>query len=128
MERNSLFSINLINFMKYKSEVACDKRVFFEAIIIKHLSFNSKSFYYSRKNIAIELGIKRDRATKIIQEFIELGFITIANVSSNQNGKPRQVNYFTLIPDKIPEAAQKLLKNSSEFVNKLKLLLRENES
>jgi len=125
MKDNNLFSINLLNFINYRSDVECDKRVFFEALIIKYLSFNKKSFFLSKQEIRNELGIKRTRAESIIGEFTQMGLIAVKNVKSSGNLRPQQVNYFTVFPEKIPLVAQKLLLNSTDFINRIKPILKE---
>ncbi|WP_298156127.1 hypothetical protein [Flavobacterium sp.] len=104
IDYDTIFGLRLLSFEKYKSDFfQCDERVMFEAFLIKYQRFGFKPFYWSKEVIFEEVGIKKDRATKIIEKFINLGIASKKCVSSFINNRPMQINYFDLNPDKIIE-------------------------
>lgn len=101
---DTLFGVRLLSFMKYKSDFfSCDERVMFEAMLIKFQRFDFKPFYWSFTKIYDEIGVKKDRATKIIKKFIALGIISQKLVKSFVDNRPMQINYYDLNSSKILE-------------------------
>ncbi len=100
---DSIFGLRLTSFIQYNSDFfTCDERVFFEALLIKFKNLNNfKPFYWSKEVIWQELGIKKDRASRIIKRFRELGIISTEVRKSVVNNRPQQVTYFNLHADKI---------------------------
>lgn len=107
-----IFGTRFITFMKYNSDfLACDERVFFEGLLIKYKGFGYKPFYWSKEVIFKETGIKKDRATKIISRFIDLGIISTEIKRSVVSNRPQQITYFSLNADKIFDLIPKLFKD-----------------
>lgn len=126
IDYESLFGIRLLSFIEYDSNFfSCDERVFFEAIIIKFKGFDFKPFYWSKQTIFDELGIKKDRADKIINKLVNLGLISTQLVTRNSNGRPQQVIYFDLKVLKLIELLPKIFKNyeSRNIVHDIKKYL-----
>lgn len=99
---DTLFGLRLLSFIKYKSDFfTCDERVMFEAMLIKFRRFDFKPFYWSFNKIYEELGIKKDRATKIIKKLISLGIISQKLVKTFIDNRPLQINYYDLNPERI---------------------------
>lgn len=116
IDYESIFGIRLLSFIEYDSNFfSCDERVFFEAIIIKYKSFDFKPFYWSKQIIFDELGIKKDRADKIISKFISLGLLSTHVVTRSSDGRPQQITYFDLKVAKLIELLPKIIK---DFDNK----------
>lgn len=120
--KESLFSIYLLNIKRYNPNVEPDKRIFFEALIIKAISFG-KEYYLTREMILNEMGIKKDRAKALVNDFKELGLITVQVRKSTQDGLPRQKTYFTVHPERIIETSKILFRDNTEFVRKITPLL-----
>ncbi|MEG2309139.1 hypothetical protein [Chryseobacterium sp.] len=115
VDYDSIFGVRLLTFMKYDSNfMSCDERVFFEALIIKYKKSDFTTFYWSKERIFTELGIKKDRAEKIITRFKELGIISVEKKTRSFEGKPQQVNYFFLHPEKIIELLPKIFGEEDE--------------
>lgn len=116
VDYDTIFGTRLLNFMQYDSSFfVCDERVFFEALLIKYKKSNFTSFYWSKEKIFKELGIKKDRAEKIISRFKELGIISVENKRSiSSEGRPQQVNYFFLHPEKVIEILPKVFGDEEE--------------
>lgn len=94
---DTLFGLRLLNFIKYRSDFfTCDERVMFEAMLIKFNRFDFKPFFWSFAKIFEEIGIKKDRATKIIKKFISIGIISQKLVKTTIDNRPMQVNYYNL--------------------------------
>lgn len=104
VDYDSLFGLRLLSFQKYKPDFfTCDERVLFEALLIKYQRFDFKPFYWSKEVIFKEMGIKKDRATKIIQKFIDLEILTKEVKSSIVDKRPQQITYYDLQPERIIE-------------------------
>lgn len=104
IDYDTFFGLRLLSFQKYKSDFfLCDERVMFEAFMIKYQRFGFKPFYWSKEVIFEEVGIKKDRATKIIEKFIKLGIATRKLVKTQINNRPMQINYYDLNVDRIVE-------------------------
>lgn len=117
VDYDTIFGTRFLTFIKYDSDfISCDERVFFEALLIKYKKSGYKSFYWSRERIFKELGIKKDRADKIISKFKDLGIMTVKKQTRVSDGKPQQVNYFFLNPTKIVELLPKMFKDDEEFI------------
>lgn len=121
--KNQLFSINLLNFSKYKPDIECDKRILFEALLIKMLYFKG-TFYYSKNRILRELGLKRTKVERLIQDFIDIGYIQKQVKSSRHEGNPRQITYYTVIPENVVRTAQLLYKDSKDFEQRIIPILK----
>ncbi|CAM3397390.1 hypothetical protein FLLO111716_08215 [Flavobacterium longum] len=90
------FGVRLTSFIGYDSNFfSCDERVVFESLLIKFKNFKFKPFHWSKEKIYEEVGVKKDRATKILEKFIELGIVT-KEVRKTFVDRPLQVNYFDL--------------------------------
>lgn len=124
-ESNKLFSINFKNFLNYKAEIECDKRVLFEFLLYNHFKFN-REFNLSGIDIETSLGIKRGRRQKIVGEFIDMGFLKVEARTIIIEGNPRRSTYYKFLPDEMQKAARVLMKNSEVFGNRIRPLLRRN--
>ena len=122
LQKKSLFSLNLLNIRRYKAEIELDKRVMFEAFLIKMFAFNG-TFYLTMKMIQQELGIKRARAKIIIDWFIEITFITKRKVTYQHENEPRQRTFYEVIPEKIVEVSKLMFIDNTEFVRRISPLL-----
>lgn len=122
IQKESLFSINLLNFKKYKSNILIEERIMFETLLIKMLSFNG-NFYFTMKMVEQEIGIKRNKAQRIFKWFIEIGFISIKKISYQSEGEPRQKNIFEVIPENIVETSKLMFIDNKEFVMRISPLL-----
>lgn len=97
IDYDPFFGVRLLSFINYNSDFfTCDERVMFEFLLIKFKSHNFKPFYWSKEKIYEEAGIKKDRATKILDKFIKLGIITKEVRKSFVDNRPLQINYFDL--------------------------------
>ncbi|WP_312900567.1 hypothetical protein [Chryseobacterium taichungense] len=116
VDYDTIFGTRFLNFMQYDSNFfVCDERVFFEALLIKYKKSKFTSFYWSKEKIFKELGIKKDRAEKIISRFKELGIISVENKRTRTSeGKPQQVNYFFLHPERVIEILPKVFGDAEE--------------
>lgn len=116
VDYDTIFGTRFLNFMQYDSNFfVCDERVFFEALLIKYKKSNFTSFYWSKEKIFKELGIKKDRAEKIISRFKEMGIISVENKKTKSSeGKPQQVNYFFLHPEIVIEILPKVFGDEEE--------------
>ena len=126
VDYDSFFGTRLTSFIKYNSDfVSCDERVFLEALIIKYRCFDHKPFFWSKEVIFREVGIKKDRATKIIKKFQELGILTAEVKKDFINSRPQQITYFDLNAEKIVELIPKLFDDRDDdgFVQELKRYL-----
>ena len=104
IDYDTLFGLRLLSFQKYKSDFFnCDERVLFETLLIKYQRFDFKPFFWSKEVIFKEMGIKKDRATKIIQKFIDLEILTKEVKSSVVDKRPQQITYYDLQPERIIE-------------------------
>jgi hypothetical protein len=102
VDYNSLFGTRLTTFIKYDSAFfSCDERVFFEALLIKYKAHEFKPFFWSREVIYQELGIKKDRANRIISRFESLGILSKEVKKRVSNGRPQQVTYFNVIGEAV---------------------------
>jgi hypothetical protein len=109
IDYDTLFGLRFLSFIKYNSNFfVCDERVMFEALLIKYKAFDFKPFFWSKEKIFEEVGIKKDRATKIIEKFIELEIITKQLIKTTIENRPMQINYYDLNPDKILELLPKI--------------------
>lgn len=105
IDYDTIFGVRLTSFIKYDNKFfTCDERVFFETLLIKYKSFSFRPFYWSKEKIWDEIGIKKDRAKKIIKKLIELEFISTEVRPSVIDNMPRQVTYFHLNGLKIIES------------------------
>jgi len=115
VDYDTIFGTRFLTFIKYDSNFfVCDERVFFEALLIKYKKSSFTSFYWSKERIFKELGIKKDRAEKIISRFKELGIISVEKKTRSFEGKPQQVNYFFLHPEKVIELLPKIFADENE--------------
>lgn len=97
IDYDSHFGLRLLAFEEYNSSfMNCDERVFFEALLIKYRSFDFKPFYWSKTVIFQEIGIKKDRANKIVKRFKELGIISAQIKKTTISGNPRQITYYKI--------------------------------
>lgn len=111
MDYDSLFGTRLTTFIKYNSDFfTCDERVFFEAMLIKYRSFDFNPFFWSKESIFKELGIKKDRAGRIIKKFIELSILKTEVRRTLINKQPRQITYYQPIGEAIIDLLPKIFK------------------
>lgn len=104
IDYDSIFGLRFTSFMKYNSDFFnCDERVIFEALLIKFKAFDFKPFYWSKEIIFKETGIKKDRATKIMDRFVSLKIVSKEVRQSVVNNRPQQITYYTLNSDSILE-------------------------
>ncbi|PQL90744.1 hypothetical protein [Apibacter adventoris] len=128
MDYDTIFGTRFTTFIKYNSNFfLCDERIIFEALLIKLKSFDYKPFYWSKEMIFKEAGIKKDRATKIIERFKELGILSTEIKKSIINSRPQQITYYTLHPEKILELLPKIFEgrdNLKSIENELNTYLK----
>jgi hypothetical protein len=104
VDYDSFFGLRLLSFQKYKSDFfLCDERVMFETFLIKYQRFDFKPFYWSLNKVFEEVGIKKDRASAIIEKFIKLGIASKKLVKTQIENRPQQINYYDLNIDRIIE-------------------------
>lgn len=125
--KSTVMSLNYLAFKKCKPTVKIDTWVLFEVFIVKYLYYR-KPFYYSRAEIEKDLRIKKDRAKTILKYFKEIGFVDSNVIGTKINGKPRQVTYFKVFPENIPDVIDALMNNGEEIKQRLKKLLDSGES
>lgn len=127
VDYDTIFGLRLTSFLKYNSNFfSCDERVFFEALLIKYKAFGFKPFYWSKEIIFQELGIKKDRATKIINKMNALEILTTEVRKSVVNNRPQQITYFIINKSKIMELASEIYKEREDdniMLNDLKKYL-----
>ncbi|WP_045970791.1 hypothetical protein [Flavobacterium sp. 316] len=112
---DAFFSYNLLSFKNYNSNFfLVDERIMFEALLIKFKSFDYKAFYWSKEKILEEVGIKKDRSTKILGKFIKLGIVSKELKKSFIDNRPMQINYYNLIPDKIIDLLPDIYKEKDD--------------
>ncbi len=116
VDYDTLFGTRFTTFIKYNSDFfACDERVIFEGLLIKLKAFDFRPFYWSKEVIFKETGIRKDRATKIISRFIELGIISTEIRKSVVSNRPQQITYFTIYPEKVLELLPKIFEGREEM-------------
>jgi len=116
IDYDTIFGVRLTSFIKYDNKFfTCDERVFFETLLIKYKSFSFKPFYWSREKMWSELGIKKDRAGKIIDKLKKLEFISTQVKKRVINNRPQQVTYFDLNSTKIIESLPKIFSNKHDI-------------
>lgn len=116
IDYDTFFGLRLLSFEKYKSTFfVCDERVVFEAFLIKYHSFGLKAFYWSFNKIFEEVGIKKDRATKIIEKFIKLGIVSKKLIKTQIDKRPMQINYYDLNIDRIIELVPEIYQESDNI-------------
>lgn len=109
---NSFMGVEVTNFLKYDSNFfTCDERVMFITLLVKYKCFDFKPFFWSKKVIFEELGIKKDRATKILKRFEELGILSSEVVKSMIANRPQQITYYDLDTKKVIDLLPKIIKN-----------------
>ncbi|QXP69361.1 hypothetical protein H0I29_12075 [Polaribacter sp. R2A056_3_33] len=120
VDYDTIFGIRLITFINYNSDFfTCDERVFFESLLIKYKAFGYKPFYWSKEVIWRELGIKKDRANRIIKRFIELDILSTEVKKSVLDGRPQQITYFNLQSKKICELLPKIYNERESNVSQI---------
>lgn len=116
IDYDTIFGTRFTTFIKYNSDFfACDERVLFEGILIKFKAFGFKPFYWSKEVIFKEIGIKKDRATKIINRFVELGIISTEVRKSKIGNRPQQITYYTPHSEKIVDLISEIFKGRDEI-------------
>ncbi|MDY3521063.1 hypothetical protein JSO54_02130 [Riemerella anatipestifer] len=116
IDYDTIFGTRFTTFIKYDSDfLACDERVFFEGLLIKYKKFGYKPFYWSKEVIYKETGIKKDRASRIISRFVELGIISTEIKRSVVSNRPQQITYFDLNSDIIFDLIPKLFKDREDI-------------
>jgi len=126
-QQNSLFSLNFLNFMNYRPEIECDKRILFEALLNKHRFFR-RDFHFSGAEIENELGIKRGKKDKILKELEELGLFKKTIKRTIKEGKPLNYTYYEILPKGVYKVARLLMKNSDEFEKRIRPLLERKKA
>ena len=127
LDYDSIFGLRLLSFQRYKANFfTCDERVFFETLIIKFKRFNYQSFYYSYPKIFEEIGIKKDKASSIVKKFTKLGILDSEIKTSYIDGRPSQITYYNLNPQKIIDLCQSIFKEIyvNEITEKLETYLK----
>lgn len=124
VDYDCLFGVRMTSFIKYKSNFfTCDERVFFEALLIKYKAFGHVPFFWSKEVIWKEIGVKKDRATKISKRFSELGILNVEVKKSVVNGRPQQITYYEPIANRIIELVPEIFGERDDddgFINELK--------
>ncbi len=115
---NSIFGLRLTSFIQYNSGFfSCDERVIFEAMLIKFKYFKYQPFYWSKNEMFKEVGIKKDRATKIIKRFENIGIITSELVKSVINNRPMQITYYNIVSDRVIELLPLIFEGRNDDCN-----------
>ncbi len=118
VDYDSIFGTRFTSFMKYNSNFfSCDERVMFEAMLIKFKAFKYKPFYWSKNEMFKEAGIKKDRATKIIKRFEELGIITSELVKTVLGNRPMQITYYNIVSEKVIELLPQIFEGRDDNCN-----------
>lgn len=112
---NSFMGVEVLSFMKYNPNFfTCDERVFFITLLVKFKSFDFKSFYWSKESMFQEIGIKKDRANKIINKFKQLGILSTKLVKSQIDGRPMQITYFDIDASKVIDLLPQILVSTED--------------
>lgn len=115
IDYEALFGTRFTTFIKYNSSFfSCDERVFFEGLLIKFKRFDFKPFYWSKETIFKEIGVKKDRATKIIERFSKLGIISTEIRKSVVDNRPQQITYFNVNSERILELVSQIFISHNE--------------
>lgn len=126
VDYDCLFGVRMMSFIKYKSNFfTCDERVFFEALLIKYRAFRHKPFFWSKGVIWKEIGVKKDRATKIVRQFCELGILSAEVRKSMLDGRPQQITYYEPIASRIMELIPEIFGDREDdgFISELEKYL-----
>lgn len=116
VDYDTIFGTRFTTFMKYNSKFfMCDERVMFEVFLIKLKGFGYRPFYWSKEMMFKETGIKKDRATKIISRFVDLGIISIEVKKSMISNRPHQITYFTLNAENIYNLLPQIFEGRDEM-------------
>lgn len=110
----ALFSLHLLSFINYADFFLIDERIMFEALLIKFKCFDYKPFYWSKEKILEEVGIKKDRSTKILERFLKLGILSKELRKSVIKNRPMQINYYDLDADRIVELLPEIYKEKDD--------------
>lgn len=111
IDYDTFWGLRFLSFMGYNSDfLLCDERVMFEALLIKFKYFDFRPFYWSKEVMFKEVGIKKDRATKILDKFIALGIVSKELIKTSIENRPMQITYYNLDAEKIMELAPKIYK------------------
>lgn len=111
IDYDAFWGLRFLSFMGYNNDFfLCDERVMFEVLLIKFKYFDFKPFYWSKEVMFKELGIKKDRATKILTKFIELGILSKELIKTSIDNRPMQITYYNLDAEKIIDLAPKIYK------------------
>lgn len=114
--RDPLMSLNLLKFAAYKHNVDCQKRVLFEALLIKFMQAKG-SFAFTIPQVKKELGIDRSAGNTIIDSFRESGFLY--KFTNKVEGYPKPLRHFDIHPEKLPQLAEELMTSSKEFIKRI---------
>lgn len=116
VDYDTIFGLRFLTFIKYNSNFfQCDERIMFEAFLIKFKAFGHKPFFWSKETIFKEVGIKKDRANKIIKRFEELGIISTEVKKSVIANRPQQITYFNIKADKIFDLIPQMFEGRDEI-------------
>jgi hypothetical protein len=120
VDYDTIFGTRLISFKNYNSEFfSCDERVFFEALLIKYRAFGFKPFFWSKEVIWRELGVKKDRANRIIKRFVELAILSTEVKKSVLDSRPQQITYFNLHSNRICELLTQIYNDRESNVSQI---------
>jgi hypothetical protein len=116
IDYDTFFGLRFLSYMGYNSDFfLCDERIMFEALLIKFKYFDFKPFYWSKEMMFKEIGIKKDRANKIIEKFINLGIVSKELVKTSIENRPMQITYYNLDAKKIIYLVPKIYKERENF-------------
>lgn len=111
IDYDTFFGLRYLSFNGYNSDFfLCDERVMFEALLVKFKYFDFKPFYWSKEMMFKEVGVKKDRATKILEKFMSLEIVSKELVKTSIENRPMQITYYNLDAEKIIDLVPKIYK------------------
>lgn len=115
VQYETFFGLNIVSFSGYSDFFLVDERIIFEALLIKFKYFDFKPIYWSKEKILEEVGVKKDRSSKILERFVQLGIISKELKKSVIKGRPMQINYYDLNSERIIELIPKIYKERDDL-------------
>lgn len=112
-----IFGLRWKMFKRYSTKFNSDERLIYELLLIKYRHYGYKEFFLSFNTILLELGVKETRAKSVIKKFEKLGIITRKVKIEKYKNNPSQVTYYTLVPNKILDIQEQIIK--SEFLSEV---------
>lgn len=119
--KDSVFSFHFKNYENYNESIEADEIMYFEFLV--HRSINlGIPFYFSDKRVASKLKINRTRREKIVEKFVNMGFLhTFLKKVEESDRFP--TTHYQLIPQNLPVAAEELMIDPTNFLKTVMPLL-----